>query len=831
MTTPLDQLLAEAIEAMNNLTKAVVERSDSTQATVAMTAASEALDRLKQVIDLEKAAKASKEAAQLAASGAAASKTAAEDAKNTAVGAANAAALSQSAAAESASTATEKANVTTAKADAAAQSAASAGQSASTATSKAKEVVDNAAQVAAAKAAAKASADAALASQQTAEQKATAADTSAQAAQASAQTATQKEQQAKAHADAAAASAQTATTKADETVTNAGAAAQSKADASLSEIAAKAAAEAAAASAQAATAGGIRYDTPQSLSEAGKTQAKANIGLTEMLGAVNGIATLDVAGKVPAAQLPSFVDDVQEFVAFANLPAAGEKGKIYVLETPYKLGNVTSSQFRWSGTAYAPIIASPGSTDSVTEGATNLYFTPARARAAVTDITGNAGTASKLATPRTISATGDINYTVTFDGSGNATAQATLASNDLKAIAGLTGAAGILRKTAAGAWSLDTSAYLTGISSSMVTTALGFTPISSVGSISGNAGTATTLQTPCTINGVSFNGSANIKITDWFHSGRDFGAGTLVTTDINYAASEGDPFVLEIRGNSYGDVVPYDVQCQGYIYASTIINHGGVSNGTNISGLVAINVGGNLCFWWPRQSYWNGFNVRVYVPFGGSAVNRVVGITDTAKPAGTKEVALSGGIRQSLHSGNYTNYPPTTLSGLPVNSSGTNNQANQIVRTDANGYANFGWINTQSGDNGVTSIGRIYASQDGYIRYYTPVNFEKVMLRAVYAREANGGVLEAGKRYGIHTGSGAITMSMPTFANTNNGDEITLNNLHQTWATHAFTITCPAASVKINMLTENLVCNYNAGGFTLVCVHKDATTAFWTVRT
>jgi hypothetical protein len=700
MTTPLDQLLAEAIEAMNNLTKAVVERSDSTQATVAMTAASEALDRLKQVIDLEKAAKASKEAAQLAETGAKSAKddavtakNAAETAKNTAVGAANAAALSQSAAAESASTATEKANVTTAKADAAAQSAASAGQSASTATSKAQEVVDNAAQVATDKAAAKASADAALASQQTAAQKATAADASAQAAQVSAQTATQKEQQAKAHADAAAASAQTATTKAAETVTNAGAAAQSKADASLSEIAAKAAAEAAAASAQAATAGGIRYDTPQTLSEEGKTQAKANIGLTEMLGAVNGIATLDVAGKVPASQLPSFVDDVQEFAAFANLPAAGEKGKIYVLETPYKMGNITSSQFRWSGTAYAPIIASPGSTDAVAEGATNLYFTPARAQAAVTSITGNAGTATKLATPRTISATGDINYTVTFDGSGNATAQATLASTDLKAIAGLTGTAGILRKTAAGAWSLDTSAYLTGITSAQVTTALGFTPISSSGSITGNAGTATALQTPRTINGVSFNGSANITLT---------------------AAANG--------GNA------------------------------------------------------------------------------------------------------------ATVGGLAVSGT-TNNGANQIVRTDGNGYANFGWINTLSGDNALTSVARIYASQDGYIRYYTPVNFEKVMLRAVYAREANGGVLEAGKRYGIHTGSGAITMSMPTYANTNNGDEITLNNLHQTWATHAFTITCPAANVKINMLTENLVCNYNAGGFTLVCVHKDATAAYWTVRT
>lgn len=203
------------------------------------------------------------------------------------------------------------------------------------------------------------------------------------------------------------------------------------------------------------------------------------------------------------------------------------------------------------------------------------------------------------------------------------------------------------------------------LTSGQVTTALGFTPynatnpsgyITSGGSISGNAATATALQTARTINGISFNGSANIKTSEWVHSDRDFASGTLVTTDINYAVTNGDPFVLEIRGNSYGDAVPYDIQYQGYIYSDTIINHGGYSNGTNITGLVAINVGGNLCFWWPRQSYWNGFNVRVYTAYATVAVNRVTSITSTAKPTSTKEVALSANIRQSLHSGNYNSY-------------------------------------------------------------------------------------------------------------------------------------------------------------------------------
>lgn len=105
--------------------------------------------------------------------------------------------------------------------------------------------------------------------------------------------------------------------------------------------------------------------------------------LTSEKGQANGYAGLDGSGKVPSAQLPSFVDDVLEFANFAALPGTGEAGKIYVLGTPYTSGGVTSSQFRWSGSAYAPIVASPGTTDAVTEGSTNQYFTAARVRGAL----------------------------------------------------------------------------------------------------------------------------------------------------------------------------------------------------------------------------------------------------------------------------------------------------------------------------------------------------------------------------------------------------------------------------------------------------------------
>lgn len=92
-------------------------------------------------------------------------------------------------------------------------------------------------------------------------------------------------------------------------------------------------------------------------------------------GQPNGYAGLDSGGKVPAAQLPSYVDDVLEFASLANFPGVGETGKIYVATD-------TGLPYRWSGSGYIEISPSPGSTDAVPEGSVNQYFTPERARAA-----------------------------------------------------------------------------------------------------------------------------------------------------------------------------------------------------------------------------------------------------------------------------------------------------------------------------------------------------------------------------------------------------------------------------------------------------------------
>lgn len=122
---------------------------------------------------------------------------------------------------------------------------------------------------------------------------------------------------------------------------------------------------------------------------AGKQDALGYIAeSTAQKGQPGGYAALDGSGRVPSAQLPSFVDDVIESASFAALPVTGETGKIYVTLADNR-------QYRWSGSAYVEISASPGSTDAVPEGSVNLYHTPLRVRG--TDLTGYAAAGSRLA--------------------------------------------------------------------------------------------------------------------------------------------------------------------------------------------------------------------------------------------------------------------------------------------------------------------------------------------------------------------------------------------------------------------------------------------------
>ena len=92
-------------------------------------------------------------------------------------------------------------------------------------------------------------------------------------------------------------------------------------------------------------------------------------------GAPNGYAPLNASGIVPAVFLPSFVDDIIEVADVSALPGVGEAGKVYIDLS-------TDRQYRWGGTVYVPLSASPGTSDDLVEGSKNLFFTPERSQQA-----------------------------------------------------------------------------------------------------------------------------------------------------------------------------------------------------------------------------------------------------------------------------------------------------------------------------------------------------------------------------------------------------------------------------------------------------------------
>ena len=111
-------------------------------------------------------------------------------------------------------------------------------------------------------------------------------------------------------------------------------------------------------------------------------------------GAVNGLAELDATGRVPSAQLPSYVDDVLEYASAAGFPVTGETGKLYVALD-------SNDVYRWTGSAYVKV------SDAVT----------------------SADQATKLATTRNIALSGDVSGSANFDGSANITITATVADD------------------------------------------------------------------------------------------------------------------------------------------------------------------------------------------------------------------------------------------------------------------------------------------------------------------------------------------------------------------------------------------------------------------
>lgn len=203
-----------------------------------------------------------------------------------------------------------------------------------------------------------------------------------------------------------------------------------------------------------------------------------------------------LTGTVPADCLPSYVDDVLEYASLSNFPATGESGKIYIAID-------TGKTYRWSGTTYTVI----SETLALGETSGTAYYG---------DKGKTAYDHSQLTSgnPHNVTASdvglGNVENTKlsTWAGSTNITKLGTIATgtvplahisgaDDLKKIEALTGTSGLLKKTAANTWALDTTAYTTnegtvtsvGISASGALSVSG-SPVTSSGTITVSHSTA-----------------------------------------------------------------------------------------------------------------------------------------------------------------------------------------------------------------------------------------------------------------------------------------------------------------------------------------------------
>ena len=138
--------------------------------------------------------------------------------------------------------------------------------------------------------------------------------------------------------------------------------------------------------------------------------------------------------------------------------------------------------------------------------------------------------------------------------------------------------------------------------------------------------------------------------------------------------------------------------------SGTMTNLGNVSIATTATADPTLTLSGDVS---GSATFTNLGNATLTATVADDSHNHVISNVDGLQTALDGKLSTSGKAADS-----------NLLDGLDLHT-GTNNQANKVVRTNGSGYADFGWINTTSGDTG-SGLSRIYVDTgDGYIRKST----------------------------------------------------------------------------------------------------------------
>ena len=342
--------------------------------------------------------------------------------------------------------------------------------------------------------------------------------------------------------------------------------------------------------------------------ELGQKESASNKGVA------NGYASLDGSGKVPSAQLPSYVDDVVEGANLAALPATGETGKIYVTLD-------TNKTYRWSGSAYVEISASPGSTDAVTEGSTNLYFTNARARGA-------------------LSGTAPISYNSTSGAISHAVSGVTAGSYG--------------SSTSVPVITVDATGHVTGVSTSSISGSLTFT-----GDVTGSGSTGSSTALTLANSGVAAGTYTKVTVDakGRVTTGASLASGD-VTTALGYTPLSNATSYLPLAGGTLtGSVEVTSGQNIRFGHANQSDGNDGkigaalFGSGLNIVGTQTVANGGRIIRLWGSvqtdagQTYIHTGNIGSYAPtLSGTGASGTWGISISGNSATTSQRSFSGDI-------------------------------------------------------------------------------------------------------------------------------------------------------------------------------------------
>jgi hypothetical protein len=166
--------------------------------------------------------------------------------------------------------------------------------------------------------------------------------------------------------------------------------------------------------------------------------------------------------------------NILQFNSLADFPTTGSSDYFYLAKDTNKL-------YRWSGSAYVEISATGNPVWGQIIGTLSEQTDLQNALNLKAPINSPTFTGTVSGITKTMVGLGAVDNTSDLDKPISTATQTALNNKqpldgDLTAIAALSGTAGFLKKNGANSWNLDNSTYLTGITSSDVTTALGFTP-------------------------------------------------------------------------------------------------------------------------------------------------------------------------------------------------------------------------------------------------------------------------------------------------------------------------------------------------------------------